>query len=364
MNSYRIVMFSTLAVIVHTAVGRAQIIFAAKQGRTEDIVAVNEEGDSRNISRHDARDLEGAVSVDGAIAFMSARDGSFDIFVCDRSGNGLQNLTGSPEYEGHPLFSPDGKWIAFRTRTDTRNEWQLRVMKLDGTGGTTLGVADRIFDVSWSPDSKTLAYAAKKGIDSFLFTVDRETKKTTEMVRTSTAGRLYSDLLSGPKSVRVKVAACEWSPDGNWIAYVRHLEVGNDQQLRIVDPKTKMDRLLVRQRYAPQDPVWSKDSNRLLYSCATELNIVIDIAKDEHSFEGGVHIFISGLTGKTRQITSGEGLHRRPVWSPDERRIAFLYEDSISSERTSLRTIDLTGGGLRTLHNNVFDGTSLQWVTE
>ena len=77
-----IILFLT----VLTTVTNAEIIFVAKQGSSEDIMTINEAKTIRNISRHEARDLEGTLSIDGAIAFMSARSSSFDIFVSDRNG--------------------------------------------------------------------------------------------------------------------------------------------------------------------------------------------------------------------------------------------------------------------------------------
>ena len=353
-----IILFLT----VLTTVTNAEIIFVAKQGSSEDIMTINEAKTIRNISRHEARDLEGTLSIDGAIAFMSARSSSFDIFVSDRNGGNLQNLTRSSEYESSPLFSPDGKWITFRAQTDKGKEWKLKVMKRDGSGVRTLGVADDILDVSWSPDSKMVVYAAMKGTDSFLFIVDRETL-TQEIVRASINSELHSEAFQKPISIRVQITACKWSPNAKWIAYVRHPEIGANQQLRIVDPKSKEDRLVVEQKYAPQDPVWSKDSKRILFASATVFNFVIDKMSGKQSFEGEVHIFISELSGKTRQITTGKGLHRRPVWSPNEHMIAFLYEDSLSSE-TSLRLMDMSGAVMKVLHENVFYRTPLQWVGE
>jgi len=53
-------------------------------------------------------------SPDGTkIAFMSNRDGNFEIYTMNADGTGATRLTNVSERDGFPSWSPDGTKIAF-----------------------------------------------------------------------------------------------------------------------------------------------------------------------------------------------------------------------------------------------------------
>jgi serine/threonine-protein kinase len=59
-------------------------------------------------------DTAPALSPDGqTIAFMSNRDGNWEIYVVNVDGANLQRLTNNPANDGLPTWSPDGRVIAF-----------------------------------------------------------------------------------------------------------------------------------------------------------------------------------------------------------------------------------------------------------
>jgi TolB protein len=86
---------------------------------------------------------------------------TFDIFVADRAGNIVQQLTDSPYYDAEATVSPDGKKIVF---TSTRSgDLDLWVMDIDGSNPTQItheiGYDGGAF---FSPDSKKIVFRASR----------------------------------------------------------------------------------------------------------------------------------------------------------------------------------------------------------
>lgn len=79
-----------------------------------------------------------SVSPDGTtIAFQASDEGDADVFVMDREGTNVRNLTpNSDADEFQPVWSPDGEYIAFVTDRD--GDFEIYVMAADGTNPTNM----------------------------------------------------------------------------------------------------------------------------------------------------------------------------------------------------------------------------------
>jgi hypothetical protein len=86
----------------------------------------------------------------GRIAFVSNRDGNWEIYVMNADGSGVTRLTNNPANDLRPSWSPDGKHIAFVSNRDGNLE--IYVMNADGSGQINLtnNPAEDWFP-SWSP---------------------------------------------------------------------------------------------------------------------------------------------------------------------------------------------------------------------
>jgi TolB protein len=72
-----------------------------------------------NLTNHEADDNWPTMSPDGTqIAFLSDRDGNWEIYLINTDGTGLTRLTDTPEWEIFPVWSPDGTQIAFMREFD------------------------------------------------------------------------------------------------------------------------------------------------------------------------------------------------------------------------------------------------------
>jgi Tol biopolymer transport system component/Flp pilus assembly protein TadD len=67
----------------------------------------------------------------GTIAFMSNRDGNWEIYTMNLDGSGLRRLTNNAALDGLPVWSPDGKTIAFVS--DQGGAWAVWAMSPTGS---------------------------------------------------------------------------------------------------------------------------------------------------------------------------------------------------------------------------------------
>jgi TolB protein len=65
------------------------------------------------------------------LAYISKEDGNFEIYAINADGSNKVRLTTNPSSDGLPVWSPDGKWIAFRS--DRGGAWAIYVMRADGS---------------------------------------------------------------------------------------------------------------------------------------------------------------------------------------------------------------------------------------
>ena len=140
-------------------------------------------------------DAEATIGPDGRIVFTSVRDGDMEIYSMNGDGSDVRRLTNRPGPDGGPWFSPDGKHIIFRGRpiSDAKELadyqsllkeglWrpttlEIFVMNRDGSNlrqVTKLGGAN--FAPAWHPDGKRIIFASNikdpKGRDFDIFTIN------------------------------------------------------------------------------------------------------------------------------------------------------------------------------------------------
>jgi len=135
-----------------------------------------------NLTKSAGYDAEATIAPDGLVVFTSVRDGDMEIYSMAADGSNVRRLTNRPGPDGGPFFSWDGRRIAFRGRPlgagNERNGYlallkeglwrptQLELFVMDRDGGnlsqvTRLGGAN--FAPSWHPDGQRLIFASNVG---------------------------------------------------------------------------------------------------------------------------------------------------------------------------------------------------------
>jgi Tol biopolymer transport system component len=166
------------------------------------------------LTADEADDAHPVFSPDGKkIAFASTRSGNWDIYVMDVDGRNVMQVTNSPAQELHPSFSPDGTSMAYCASGIRSGQWELWVVKL-ATGEKRM-IGYGLFP-SWSPSKEhnRIAFqrARQRGSRCFslwtLDLVDGEARAVTEVV-------------SSPNAA---IVSPTWSPDGSKLAFATILE--------------------------------------------------------------------------------------------------------------------------------------------
>jgi Tol biopolymer transport system component/DNA-binding winged helix-turn-helix (wHTH) protein len=211
-------------------------------------------------------------SPDGnTVAFYHEGEAGAGIFTSRVGSDQLQQLTKN-ETDCCPVWSPDGRWIAFARYEN--NERSIYVVSADGSeqkhaaelvaasnGGSTGkkaaaterrldtgNVIPRRAEIDWSPDGRFIAFSGTSGI--YLISPDNP---------------------SVHRVVETPAGADDWGPqfsaDGQKLMYVRNHQVGEPDEIWVLaltggDAK----RLLSERGRITSPPQWSLDGRSVIYS--------------------------------------------------------------------------------------------------
>src|SRR5260221_13309618 len=114
------------------------------------------------FARYGGSNISPAVSPNGRKAAMIlSTDGWTDLYVCNADGTGLKRLTKSPQDESSPCWSPDGKWICYAAKDKERRA----LRKISPSGGESQVIATggtpSPTEPDWSPDGKWIAFTSQ-----------------------------------------------------------------------------------------------------------------------------------------------------------------------------------------------------------
>jgi dipeptidyl aminopeptidase/acylaminoacyl peptidase len=97
-----------------------------------------------------------------------------DLWIVPTSGGDARKITPNPAYDGSPLYSPDGRYIAYRAQQRPGFEAdRFELMLFDRKALTSKSITanlDRpVSEMAWAPDSRALYFAAEdEGFSSIL----------------------------------------------------------------------------------------------------------------------------------------------------------------------------------------------------
>jgi eukaryotic-like serine/threonine-protein kinase len=204
---------------VATLVGGSsgQIVFASSRSVVPQLYLVNADGtDLTQLTNMDNGACQPSWAPDGTrLVFISPCLGRGEIFetiynesslyIINADGTGLKQVTPSPGSDFEPVWSPDGKQIAFTSvRGGFRQIYALDVDSLAVTLLTNTTDAIESSEPSWSPDGTKIVYTVKRVGTYQVWSMDSNGQEAVQLVR---SGQDLWDYLPA------------WSPDGRTIFF-------------------------------------------------------------------------------------------------------------------------------------------------
>jgi Tol biopolymer transport system component len=240
---------------------------------------------------------------DRSVAFVSNRDGNYNIYVGLVRGGNLLQITHDSDLESRPRWSPDGATIAYARLNDS-GIWDI--WEVPSLGGTPRRLILNAEDPAWSPDGRSLAY------------------------ENTTNGTLWISGLSGENARQVTPAPGpamqdsepRFSPDGRDLAFTIK-SPGPYGELEVVDLASGKVRPLTYDTALARSPAWSPDGRSIYFAS---------------SRGGSMNIWkIAATGGEPEQITAGQGDDAELDVSSDGKRIVF----STFRENINIAQLDL-----------------------
>jgi len=257
------------------------------------------------------------INFKGKIIFQSDFEGNNEIYMI--SMKGLEKLTDNDWQDEYPVWSPDGKKIAFSANPN--GNYDIFTMKADGSDIRQITTSSRKeMTPAWFPDNETIAYAKNMGSafrnKDFIFKIDIHTKKTQQIIQDFNRKNIVpwvspdASLLTftGKRTLGWDVAVYDmkkkevefleqsgkscrgrFSPDGKKIAYVCSLADGKGDVWLMNADGSQKTRLTKRDDTYDYFPSWSPDGKFIVFNSSLKHNhigklCIVDVKTGEVFF--------------------------------------------------------------------------------
>ncbi|MHB1356552.1 MAG: DUF5050 domain-containing protein [Anaerolineae bacterium] len=275
-----------------TATGR--IAFISNRDGNYEIYTMNTDGsDQQRLTTIGEHTVNPAWSPDGSkLAFVSDKFGqdygTAELYTCNADGSDIRRLTTNKYNEFQPAWSPDGKQIAFASDRD--DNYDIYVMNADGSGETRLTTEPKVdWQPDWSRDGKQITFSSTSGgknLNIYIMNSDgSEVRRLTDV----------SDNHTEPT----------FSPDGQLIAFIATYADGGSALCVMKIDGSGLKELVISTGTDLTNPDWSPDGTMLAYT-----------DRPGGGVRSEIYIVRADGSNPTR-ITENAFTDFSPVWMPE-----------------------------------------------
>lgn len=317
--------------------------------------------------------------------FEETADVQFNTSICSNVRT-LDLLEGG-EY---PHWSPDGKTIAFFKRTDLSGQyWKAsEIWITDKDTKRFRKLCEGKFynpHLSWSFNGNLLAFEARKGGESEVWTFDLKTARLTNLVRgdapvwspvanqlafrrwedgIDVVYRINSDTTGLAPIARIPIEGRvgafsfldkpSWSPNGERIAIgldYQHYESGY-ARIRLQNVNgTRLGEILTQHQRVKQIH-WSADGTELAY-------VLLGGIRPDRLLDKRLHVTDVEERSSTRIFK-----HTSPSWSPHGKRLAFMEHEDCMGLRWKVWVLDVETDRMRAVARSTGVLNSVTWLPD
>jgi len=224
-----------------------------------------------NITRYE-------IAPDGKRALFGARG---EVFTVPANHGITRNLTQTPGvHDRNPVWSPDGRWIAYIS--DATGEDEIYLVPQDGSGPARQVTHDAQtykYSLRFSPDSRKLIWSDKR---LRLRYVDIDTGLITE-VDHSRAGEFRN---------------YNWSPDSQWIVYTKP-ELDTVDRVYLYSLEKKQAWPITDTWYSVSNATFSSDGRFVFFTSNRDFNPIYSWTEWNHAYLDMSRIYLVTLAKDT-----------------------------------------------------------------
>ncbi|OJX41260.1 MAG: hypothetical protein BGO78_00480 [Chloroflexi bacterium 44-23] len=156
---------------------------------------------------NDFEEIHPAINSDNSkIAYSARKNGYWDLYIYDFVTNQEIRVTDSPEYEGHPSWSPDGQFLAYEIYHG--GNFDIEIQPLDDLDQPPIRLTEgdqADFSPSWSPNGREIAFVSTRTGEEEIW-----------VARLDSIDNRFTNISLDPIKSDLHPA---WSPDGNTVIW-------------------------------------------------------------------------------------------------------------------------------------------------
>ena len=263
------------------------------------------------------------------ISYVSNITEDYNVYRQDTNGENLRPLTNHPTDEKDLTWSPDGRFLAYTSNQD--GTYKIYVLDIrTGKHWRLTNRHEREWTPAWSPDGKWIAFVS----GNLEFIPGVKINLTTDIYKADINGAHLVQLTDKGTNV-----GPTWSPDSQQIAFVSYHRGNERKGIYVMDADGRRLRRINDKEVQALDGIiqsecaWSPNGKQIAFSMVVPR-------------EDRMPLCVIDIDGKNfRQLTEGPPIQgiRQPVWSPNGKWIAYVYENTFGN--ADIYVIDAMGNG-------------------